>query len=567
MLFFANVQGFAQCTNNTVRPDDGFQMEPWNPTCNGGSDGFIKITNIKSTSLSEPIANRPYSVRILSAVGGGLHPSYPAPFPIGNNSTFDLPNLPAGNYVIDITDTCGNTSADKLVTIGQPNNPEFLINTAAIINRITTNGVCGDTYVIDAQFTRNGTGQVLNFYFTNSLGAVYTPTNSVYNTIRYFNTPLNGQNIAFQVPFSFFQGGPITIHLGSNQCNRPESTFVIPLPQTAIQLGGGGTLLTATDNCGTATVTMTEVSVPGTCAGNYILTRTWIATDSCGLTTTHVQTITVQDTTTPTTATTFDSVINVTCESIPDAPQLQFMDNCSAVDTVVFDEEIQNQTAEGYVIIRTWTVQDNCGNTGIFMQTVNVTIAQPVQAIATELCVEDIAIDLFSLLDSSVEITGTWSDTNNSGALQGSTFDPTMTQLGNYILTYTISDGNCPRVYEIEMNVNDDCVVLPCGTIEIFNALTPNDDGLNDMLFIEGIDCYPKNTITIFNRWGVEVFKADGYDNVTKVFRGYSEGRTTISAESKLPTGTYFYILKYESNQGGSFRAGEKSGYLYINGN
>jgi hypothetical protein len=36
------------------------------------------------------------------------------------------------------------------------------------------------------------------------------------------------------------------------------------------------------------------------CAGAYTLTRTWIATDLCGLTTTHVQTVTVQDTTAPT---------------------------------------------------------------------------------------------------------------------------------------------------------------------------------------------------------------------------------------------------------------------------
>src|SRR5690606_6653229 len=58
-------------------------------------------------------------------------------------------------------------------------------------------------------------------------------------------------------------------------------------------------VLTATDNCGTATVTFSETSAAGTCAGNYILTRTWTATDDCGLTTVHTQTITVEDTTAP----------------------------------------------------------------------------------------------------------------------------------------------------------------------------------------------------------------------------------------------------------------------------
>ncbi len=49
--------------------------------------------------------------------------------------------------------------------------------------------------------------------------------------------------------------------------------------------------LTATDNCGTATVSYAEVksNVNESCPNNYTLTRTWTATDLCGLTTTHTQ--------------------------------------------------------------------------------------------------------------------------------------------------------------------------------------------------------------------------------------------------------------------------------------
>ena len=58
------------------------------------------------------------------------------------------------------------------------------------------------------------------------------------------------------------------------------------------------------------------------------------------------------------------------------------------------------------------------------------------------------------------------------------------------------------------------------------------------------------------------VFDAKGYDNNTKVFRGISEGRVTVKQDSELPSGTYFYILKYTDAEGNSK---EKSSYLYIN--
>ena len=38
-------------------------------------------------------------------------------------------------------------------------------------------------------------------------------------------------------------------------------------------------VLTASDNCGTATVVMTETTTPDSCPSNYTLTRTWTATD------------------------------------------------------------------------------------------------------------------------------------------------------------------------------------------------------------------------------------------------------------------------------------------------
>jgi gliding motility-associated-like protein/uncharacterized repeat protein (TIGR01451 family) len=108
-------------------------------------------------------------------------------------------------------------------------------------------------------------------------------------------------------------------------------------------------------------------------------------------------------------------------------------------------------------------------------------------------------------------------------------------------------------------------VPLPCvgSVFEIFNGITPNGDGLNDFLLVQGIDEFPNNNVKIFNRWGVQVFETNGYDEGSNVFRGISEGRTTIRQGEELPTGTYFYILTFSGDcpQG---RCGW-NGYLYIN--
>src|SRR5690606_33177164 len=94
-------------------------------------------------------------------------------------------------------------------------------------------------------------------------------------------------------------------------------------------------VLTATDNCGSATVSFTETSTSGSCANNYILTREWIATDACGLTTTHTQTITVEDSTAPVFVETLPTDITVSCDAIPAAAVLTATDNCGSA-TVSF---------------------------------------------------------------------------------------------------------------------------------------------------------------------------------------------------------------------------------------
>ena len=329
---------------------------------------------------------------------------------------------------------------------------------------------------------------------------------------------------------------------------------------------------TATDACGTvASLTSADATTPGACAGSYSVTRTWTATDACGNTSKASQTINIQDTTGPTTTTSFSASVDVNCDAIPLKPELVFIDNCSAVSTPVYTEKIINQTTNSYSIVREWDVSDACGNPSKFVQVINVTVTNNVVNVASKACnTASTTIDLNSLLPTGTPANGSWTDVDNTGALQGSIFTPLGVSLGVTVFEYKVNDGGCPLNIMVNMTVNNDCggIVLGCEAVVVHNAFSPNIDGKNDVFFIDNVDntsCYPDNTVEIYNRWGVLVYETKNYNNKTNVFDGTSQGRSTISQSSGLPTGTYYYILNYTSFDGnGKIQTNKKDGFLYL---
>ncbi len=76
------------------------------------------------------------------------------------------------------------------------------------------------------------------------------------------------------------------------------------------------------------------------------------------------------------------------------------------------------------------------------------------------------------------------------------------------------------------------------GEVIVFNAVSPNGDGKNEFLVLQYIESIsPKNQVSIYNRWGDEVFSISDYDNKARVFAGLS------NSGSKIPSGTYFYKI------------------------
>ncbi|QLH34120.1 MAG: gliding motility-associated C-terminal domain-containing protein [Cyclobacteriaceae bacterium] len=106
---------------------------------------------------------------------------------------------------------------------------------------------------------------------------------------------------------------------------------------------------------------------------------------------------------------------------------------------------------------------------------------------------------------------------------------------GMDVITIRICDefGECVT-QTIEINV--------IGELEIYNAVSPNNDGKNDFFKIEYIEILePENTVTIYNRWGSKVFEVKNYSEAN-AFRGLNQNG------KELPSGTYFYKIIFISS-------------------
>jgi gliding motility-associated-like protein len=118
------------------------------------------------------------------------------------------------------------------------------------------------------------------------------------------------------------------------------------------------------------------------------------------------------------------------------------------------------------------------------------------------------------------------------------TYNPSDTITIDYLrVIVTDPTGTCNPVSSTKfIIVSDSCasgypIYLP-------NALTPNGDGSNDVFYIGNIELYPRNHLTIFNRWGSKVFDTVGYNN------DWDGG--------DLPVATYYYVLELGKDSNGN---------------
>lgn len=110
-------------------------------------------------------------------------------------------------------------------------------------------------------------------------------------------------------------------------------------------------------------------------------------------------------------------------------------------------------------------------------------------------------------------------------------YTPEPGYIGVDVFKYTITDA--------DGDVSEAIVFVKVYPFFIPEGFSPNGDGPHDRFHILGIENYPKNKFSIFNRWGNKVYEASPYLND---WDGTNMFGVTVGGKD-LPVGTYFYIL------------------------
>ena len=92
---------------------------------------------------------------------------------------------------------------------------------------------------------------------------------------------------------------------------------------------------------------------------------------------------------------------------------------------------------------------------------------------------------------------------------------------GTALLQAGLPNQACPSALRVSPD-------LTC--LSFYNVITPNGDNQNDRFIIDNVERHPNTSLTIYNRWGRQVFQTDNYQN-------------TYDGEGNGP-GVYYYLCQ-----------------------
>jgi uncharacterized repeat protein (TIGR01451 family) len=214
---------------------------------------------------------------------------------------------------------------------------------------------------------------------------------------------------------------------------------------------------TATDECTDVVTNITnkDVRTNGSCRDNYIITRTWTAVDSCGNANSCIQIITVQDTSKPVISCPANVVINCQSNSAPNNTGLATAtDNCTdqITNLTYNDVKINGSCRDNYVVNRTWTAVDSCGNANTCLQTITVqdttrpAITCPVNiTINCDANTSPLSIGFASATDNCTDVVTniTYQDSKNAGTCKD-----------NYSITRTwVASDSCGNLNSCKQSI------------------------------------------------------------------------------------------------------------------
>ncbi|GJQ07891.1 hypothetical protein CAPN010_20490 [Capnocytophaga cynodegmi] len=332
--------------------------------------------------------------------------------------------------------------------------------------------------------------------------------------------------------------------------------------------------LTATD-CGNKIEVKSSTDDRINNQGKEVIIYSWLATDSYGNEEYYEQTITIDpDATTPPPPTDLvftkvpEAFISVSCDAIPDADNSQFeTSGCNSVS--ITHQDTRKGDNCNYTIERVYTAA-GCNQNLIFTQTISVTDDK------APTFNESLPIDI-SVEENKVPAQVNLNATDNcSEKVEVVKSQENKEENGNKVIIYKweASDecGN-KATHEQKVTIKKSSqptpptggVQPPAGTeltqeMIVYNGVS-TESGSENYLKFEPIENYKNLQIEIFNELGQKVYESKNYQKNGEVFRGYANVKGVFRKGKRLPTGTYFYVLKYQDVTG---KSNTKQGYLFV---
>lgn len=135
-------------------------------------------------------------------------------------------------------------------------------------------------------------------------------------------------------------------------------------------------------------------------------------------------------------------------------------------------------------------------------------------------------------LQATGGISYQWSGSETLSCTDCATPEVVLEMTTTFLITITSAEG-CEATETLTINVEE----APELDVNIVNFLSPNGDGKNDVLFFRGLDDYPINQLSIFNRWGDLLFSKPNYQRDGVLWDATFNGQL-------VPAGVYYYVLQ-----------------------
>jgi gliding motility-associated-like protein len=309
------------------------------------------------------------------------------------------------------------------------------------------------------------------------------------------------------------------------------------------------TIPTVTDNC--MIKNFVGDHYPGEMFPLGTTTITYTATDNSGNTSTCSFSITVNDTSNPVITNCPNNITvsaNSSCQAIVSWNEPVATDNCT-IASFVTDHAPGSVFAAGTTTV-TYTATDQKGNTSTCSFTVLVKNGGNPEITG---CYEADAIVAHADESGTAEVTWTEPVATvlcGNVSVKKSHEPGSRFSIGINMIVYTFTDdfGNS-SVCTFNVSILESSEMFA-----VSKAVTPNGDGINDLLTITNIDNYPDNSVVVVDRWGNQIYSATGYNNEHVAWNA------TNGNGNRVPTGTYFYKVEIRA-QGQLFK---KTGFIEV---